>query len=431
MLRTVTHRLGVLVPAALLAATFLASPAWRPPARAQGAACVVPPGPDAVTNYNKIVACFKSGGTVTLQAGSYALAHHIYMPPQTKMTGATDGASVITYSGSGNTVFLLKDGDSLDHVHIDAGGALTVKNSAIVKISGDGNSVTDTEVYDRTDSPIHVTGIYFIGQAMTHNTVERADIHDVFNGVIFRKGQNDPAQNVLADSKVEHTQCDAVNLAGAGTVRHDTITEVGFDCGNKIPAAGIYALNNQEGAVITGNTVSDSCGNLLDIVNSKAFRIENNSFTGPGFTEGGKYPACRGNGASLVNVQGSTISGNTIVATDRNPVPAAVVGDEWAGNFAARARLSHPLIALKLVYAPRYGDVQSTGNVFENNTFSASCSAGGCTGLGLFVGKETGSNTFRDNHLAASNVPSVRCGQNSYSANDDDKAHGGGGNDGC
>jgi hypothetical protein len=419
----------------LAACALIALPLVQAPARAQ-APCTVAPDPDPATNYKNIMACLASGGEANLQAGAFPLAHHINLPPRSKLVGSTGAPSTLAYQGSGeNTIVLLGQGNVLAHLRIGAGGKLgTVRNSAIVKISGDGNSVTDTEVFDQPDSPANVAGIYFIGADMKHNTVERANIHDVFNGVIFRKGQNDPTQNVLADSKVTHTQCDAVNLAGGGTVRHNTIAEVGFACGNNIPAAGIYAINNQEGAEIANNTVSNSCGNLLDIVNSRNFRIVDNSFKGPGFVAGGRYPACRGNGGSLVNVQGFTFSGNTIVAADRPPVPAAAVGEKWAGNFAARSHLEHPLNALRVVYAAQYGDVQTEGNVFENNTIQASCgNRAHCTGLGLFVGGNTGKgapNVFENNRFAGSNVPSVRCGSNSYKGNDDDKSHPHG-NDGC
>ena len=230
----------------------------------------------------------------------------------------------------------------------------------------------------------------------------------------------------------------------------------GFNGGPPIPGANIYALGNDKGAVIRGNTIYDSNGNGVDIAASSHFIIENNYIYDPGcqyFPAAEDYVNCTygsGAGMMLADVANSKVFQN-VVENHRssNKVGDAPYPDYSTNGFFSAANApafsdlpngANQVIAFILAES-RDPTKHTYGNEIKDNRFR-SAPNGDAVGIGYFTSRGTGfgnattpadewtaetTNYFTLNDPFGSHIGSVRCGGNWYASetepNTDDDQH--------
>ena len=421
----------------------------------------IPPTPDPVANYNNMMRCLTTVGTAQLAAGIFPISQYILMPAHTTLSGVSTRppTSIITppplqkqawgdtmvVPFSNTKVIAVTDFGNVQDLKIVGNGRLIPSCcSTILELAGNSGAISNVEVdnLDPLDHPpsspttAQVTGIYY-GAGGT-NGVKDSKLHDLFHGVIFMSWAQPSPVSKFQDSQITRTACDALVINGNAIVSNNVIHGVGENCENGTPPIGgaaIYAYGNKQGGTITGNTIYDTCGNGLDLVNSREFVITNNNVT-----EDGSSPATFSNGAyswcgggtpgSFVGIQNSKISGNLFHAFQAPPLGIFLnlfPLPQWQTVYAVLPQASKQLIAVKVLNNPDDGTLTQLNN-FDDNRFIATCDVGGpCIGTGLFVAKGTGldvngvtgtatANYFTRNRVTGSNIGSLRCGADWFAA---------------
>jgi hypothetical protein len=363
-----------------------------------------------------------------------------------------------------NNVLEVSDDNTVQDLSLTGDGQLHADCcTTVVAIVGSRSVLNNVEIFDLDPQarrlPLNPSGgkpagVYFIGSSTSsENVINNAFIHDLRMGTIFRAGLPVQHANTVSNSEMFGISCDSITFSGYGIARNNFIHGNGFDCGQQpipIPGGGFYTFNNRIGGQIIGNTITDVCGNGLDLVDAENFVIENNRVHLERTPFGGKYSYCVGGSAgSFVDIRNFKITGNTFKAINIPPLgPSLALFPAYAADFF---RAYYPLpekakqvIAVKLL---KYKSVV-TNNTFENNTMIGRCDTiSSCVGIGLYVGPGTGvdgngkwsastSNYFTKNSVVGSNIGSLRCGADWYAAdsicteiskgsscNDDDSEH--------
>lgn len=441
-------------------------------------------GPTAAQdNYERIQYSLDQYGVARLEDGTFPLSQGLVLGDGDVLTAnhttwpelklAAPAEFVVKLAGDGATVSLL----TLNYNNQYIVGAYPCK--AVVQIWGDSNNLNNNHIKGgdapQAPNPVSqkaaktVTGIYIVDASARGNVTEHNQIYNSTYGVIFVSGLAAAGgANVVRQSEVYYNKCDGVTLAGYGQVLDSTLHHNGFDCMNgggatptvPIPGAGVYSIDNANGALIRGNTLYDNCGNGIDIVQARDFVIENNYSYDPGArafpaADTAYHSIAYGSGFAMIvaDTSHSTIEGNTALNNRAtNKVGDAAYTDPATNGFFAAAGASaysdlpsggNQVIAF--VLAETRGTTYHTiANTVRNNVFRASPAGSGAVGLGYFASRGTGfgqlgsasdsywgadsTNYFTLNDPYGSAIGSKRCGGNWYAAdgaapNTDDAQH--------
>ncbi len=395
------------------------------------------PGANPAVTHAQIQGCLDHSGEAFLVGGVYEVNDTIRVDNAT-LDGNGRAATVRMSTASTNSLVTIVDDALVQGLTLDANQRVDDTNGAVVHFTGSRSVLRDAwlgNVAGHTTGH-HLTGVYFIDPSSDDNLVEDVEITELFYGVIFVAGLGPSQSNRVEDAEIHATACDGVTFAGYGELADSTLYEHGWDCENgPIPGASIYCLNNADGAHITGNTMYDDCGNVVDLDGCEGLVIENNSISGPGYRWGGSAPWCTGGaGLVMIDVSHSTISGNTVDNAGRSHTvmgqgghPSEVFSRSGASTYSDLPNGSNTAVAV-LMTQRRSSGGSVVGNSFSDNTFRSSCSSP-CVGVGWFASRGTGTdasggwsahttNYFVRNTPFGSNVGSQRCGANWYAAND-------------
>jgi parallel beta-helix repeat protein len=400
----------------------------------------IAPGASAAANHATIQGCLNNGGKAHLTAGEFPISTGITMPASAELVGlSTAKPTLLLQPGNGVNFMVSFPSNSpadakarVANLNINANNAIgNYANASIVTFLADNNVLADCDLYNTVmpSANQHAAGAYVMCSTCKGN-----EMYNNFYGLIFR-GESSTYPNIADANDIHDNKCDPITFAGYGIATNNTIHENGWDCENgPIPGGGIYSLLNNAGGVISGNTVSNTCGHGIDMDRVSNFVIENNSFTNPGYQFGGAAPWCTGAAAAfLIDVSDSTVTGNTFANDDR---PLNRLGGDFAGRppvfqasgAAAFADLPHggdQAIGFVLAKWPDGTGYGTMSNTIENNVMRANCS-GNCVGLGYFASRGTGydgtdwnagtTSYFRGNDPTGSQHGSKRCGGNWYAA---------------
>lgn len=450
------------------------------PAVAHADVCTLAPGATAHDNYVAIQACLDSatGAVADLGSGTYPIDHYLAVGTSDHLVGVgatlsfpatpANGQQMIHFTGSSALV----DDLVLDANHVLTAGAVMV---VFDSTAGNGNTLSNNWIEHGSSSYLDsqppgthdpsLNGAFAVSIDCTTcsgNTISDNYIVENYLGIVF-KGASSAARNVADGNTIADNQCDPASFSGFGVLSNNTIHDNGARCA-PAPGGGVYtdgSGGHDHGGEITGNTIYDTCGHGLDLLNNHDFTISNNVIYDPGTsTHDPTHTYCNGgDGMFLANISNSTISGNDVsndVPTNmRSAYPAAAGSGTYDTGQAKWSDLpngGNTLMAFTLVWT-RSASFTSTYNMITNNQFYAYCSQTNCLGLSAFVGRGTGYaadntttnsttwNQFRGTQVYGSEYRTRRLGKNwwaaSYSCptraswsatgcNDDDYNYGGG-----
>ncbi len=250
---------------------------------------------------------------------------------------------------SSNTLIEIHNTARLGFLQVDGNTILYPSHSSVVRIAGAGSQIDNNHI--RNSQPDHGAGIYImcnvpLGQVrvcdgsnglnpVRQNQILNNQIYQNFSGIIFEVGLTSAEVNTAEGNTLRNNTCDPITLAGYGRAINNTIYNNGYNCWGNPPGGAIYSKGNTAGGVITGNSISNSCGNNIDLDNSRGFTITRNTLRDPGFQgpfepNGATYPACKGAVSLLmVDVSDSQVISNTI-RNDNRPWNKMQNIPQWA-----------------------------------------------------------------------------------------------------
>lgn len=340
--------------------------------------------------------------------------------------GATFSASLITVASNTRVGFLTLDANN----RFAAGCCYS-----IVSVTGNATFVDNNVIMNAKVN--RGIGVYVICEHCTGNTIYNNQIQNNFLGAIFRSTLTANDANTLDHNAIFENKCDGVTFAGYGRATNNTIYQNGYDCQNgPIPGAAIYSAGNLNGAVISGNTIYDNCGNNIDLDGVSGFQISANTVTDPGYQWGGSRTYCKGAVSLLmVDVSASVVEAN-IIRNDNRPWNKMGNQPAWANWFRAEGAAGYSDLphgaqqTISFLLAQRPGTLgRSINNTITGNTLVSYCPLSlGCVGMGYFTTRGTGvcstsgacdpawHNRFTTNNPNGSQVGSRRGGNNYYAS---------------
>lgn len=387
------------------------------------------PSSDPSANRANLTACLAEGA-VDLGGGTFEIDQGITLPVGARLTGS---GTLRLVASSTNHVLMVTGDNVVNGVRLDGNGLVQDANGSVLHVTGSGSTLSQLWIGDSTggSSTEHIAGVYFIDDASTDNVLSGSEITGTFYGVIFVAGLEASEVNTVSSTTIHETWCDGVTFAGYGELTDSTLSHSGADCDNgPIPGASVYGLDNDAGARIARNTMSDDCGNVIDLDHVANFVIEDNVVEGPGYQWEGWAPWCGGGAAiAIIDSSSLTITGNVAENDDRPQNRLDVGGDPngiFGGDYADAPAGGATIVAFWLAERPANAGLV-TGSTISGNEFRAACGSG-CSGLGYYTSRGTGydasggwnastTNYFTANDPYGSNVGSRRCGGNWYAAN--------------
>ena len=383
------------------------------------------PSSSPAANLANIQACLAQG-RATLNSGLFRVNGPILLGNNQTLSGAPGTKPTIRLSQPNTSNVLIRFDGSYSRVsglNLDGGNAFgNYANAAIVTfLSGGDNQLDNSRVFNAQMPAAgqKATGVYIMG-GRGGNLIVNNRIHNNFHGVIFAAPFTANTSSTLALNDIHDNKCDGITLAGYGEVVANYIHDLGWECENGIPGGGIYAEENDRGALISGNEIYNTCGHGLDLYRVAYFVITRNYVHDPGWTDGSANSLCYEWGATpatLLNARESIVTHNTFANEGR---PRNRVTVDWNGVFSALGAEpfsdlpSERVIAFVLAWN-RDPEWTTTHNVIDGNTLRAP--------LGMFASRGTGYDADRGWSAATTNYytnnhaeNSVRCGGNWYAA---------------
>lgn len=383
-------------------------------------------------NSGNLAWCLTNYGHVDLGTGTFEVDAGVTLPAGTSLTGS--GATLRLVGSSTNFLVTVTGSDVVSGLVLDANDMNDPTNGSVVQVTGSNNTLSSLWIGNASGPAAGrgTAGIYFIDAAGTGNVASGVELTNLFYGAIFVGGLPAGSGNRITGSTVHDTMCDGVTFAGYGELVDSTLWHSGYDCENgPIPGASVYCLDNTAGGLVSGNTMYDDCGNIVDIDGCAGFELSGNTLRDPGYQWEGWAPWCSGSTLALIDVSGFTITGNDVENNERPQNRVDVYGDSnwvFSDDSAYDQLPAGGETVLAFWLAQRHtspGAVE--GNVISDNSFRASCSSG-CSGLGYYTSRSTGydasagwsastTNYYTANDPFGSNVGSRRCGGNWFAAN--------------
>jgi len=382
-------------------------------------------GPAA--NRANIQTCL-SQGRAMLSGGTFRVDGPIIIGNSQTLIGAPGRYPVIMLApGNTSNVLIRFDGSDgrVAYLTLDGNNAFgNFTNAAVVTFyKGGSNQVDNNRIMNSTTPPVgkQATGVYVMG-GYGGNLIANNRIYNNFHGVIFAAQFTVDTASTLTLNQIYDNKCDGVSLAGYGEVISNSIRNTGWDCENGIPGGGIYAEENDRGALIDGNEIYNTCGHGIDLFRIANFTITRNHVHDPGYPEGSGHALCYDWGATpafLLNARESVITNNTF-ANEGRPLNRVTVDHNGVFSAAGAA----PFSDLPQGAARVFGFVlawnrdplwTTTHNVIDGNVFRAP--------IGHFASRGTGYDEVRGWSAATTNYytnnhaeSSARCGGNWYAA---------------
>lgn len=402
-------------------------------------------------NWRNIQGCLDERGRAKLGPGEFLVDQGIAIWDGAELLGDATWPVIRLVQDPVNwrSNFLVKtlgQGSRVGSLTLDGYGNLPAgAHGAVVHIEGNEANIEDNHILNsvRSTPTSWATGVYFICADCRGNVVQRNQIYQHFRGVIFRDALKPGSDNALLGNGIRDNMCDGITMAGFGIVAENEVFRNGYDClngggGTPIPGAAIYSLDNKVGAVISNNTLYDSCGHNLDVDNASNFLIKENVIRNPGYQWDGIYSYC-GTAASmfLMETTLSTIIGNVVENNGRlnNQFGYGPGSHDTNGVFSPTGEPDDMSdlpaggnTVLAFVLAMRKNATNPViSNVIEGNQFRSACDYP-CVGVGYFASRNTGfgldlswsaqtTNYYTSNNPYGSNIGSIRCGGNWYAAN--------------
>ena len=424
----------------------------------------------AQNNYERIQYCLDTYGIAKLADGVFEVNNVIVVGNNKILTSASSNWPTIKAVAPVNSVLdIVGNNSEISFLQFDYNSQFKGEDhpcQGTIIITGSNNFIHNSFIRG-ADNPhrkndLISTGVYFLNGVGNH--VYNCKIYNSSYGVIFYSELEKAGStyNRLESCEIYYNRSDGITINGYGEILNCTIHHNGYDCmngfngGPPIPGANIYALGNDKGAVIRGNTIYDSNGNGVDIAASSHFIIENNYIYDPGcqyFPAAEDYVNCTygsGAGMMLADVANSKVFQN-VVENHRssNKVGDAPYPDYSTNGFFSAANApafsdlpngANQVIAFILAES-RDPTKHTYGNEIKDNRFRSAPNSD-AVGIGYFTSRGTGfgnattpadewtaetTNYFTLNDPFGSHIGSVRCGGNWYASetepNTDDDQH--------